>query len=255
VMLSPMLAPVLGNAIADWAGWRAIFAVLAVAGTACGVAVRLFLGETLQVEGRSRATVAADWRRVMREPVFLRNLAIATSLGGSLYVFLAASPFLMVETYGVDPHHLGVPYGLVATGAGAGALSASALAHRLQPGRIMTLGTMFAAIGGAMLVAGVAFGLRDVAALVLPMMVVTFGGGLVTPNAIVVALAPLKGRVGTAVSLYGAMQMGGSAAATFAVALLPSHDPLVPAGAIAALALLAAALHLGALAGASRFRQ
>ncbi len=63
-------------------------------------------------------TPIADWRRLMREPVFLRHLAIGTALSGALYVFLAASPFLLVDVYHADPRHLGLPYGLVALGAG-----------------------------------------------------------------------------------------------------------------------------------------
>lgn len=246
VMLSPMLAPLLGNAIADWAGWRAIFAVLGVAGALCGVAVFVFLNETLAPTRRAESTLLADWKTVLLEPIFLRNLAIATLLGGSLYIFLAASPFLMVETYGVGSHDLGVPYGLVAAGAGAGALSASLLATRRSARGIMALGVSLGAAGGLVLLLGALAGLHHPAALIGPMIIVTFGGGLVTPNAIVAALVPLRGRAGTAVSLYGALQMGGSAVATFAVALLPSHDPRVAAGAIAALTGLAAALQLGA---------
>ena len=74
------------------------------------------------------------------------------------------------------------------------------------------------------------------------MMAFAFGGGLVMPNAMVAALAGLEGRIGTAVSIYGALQMGGSALATVAVALLPSHHPLLPALLIAGLTLVAALL-------------
>lgn len=243
VMLSPMLAPLLGNAIVDAAGWRAIFAVLAAAGALCGLAISRWLPESLSTAVSSPSTPVADWRRLMREPVFLRHLAIGTSLSGALYVFLAASPFLLVDVYHADPRHLGLPYGLVALGAGGGALGASAIAARLAPRHVMTIGTLVAMAGAGALLVGVIAGRHAVPWLIAPMMVMAFGGGMVTPNAMVAALAAVRGRAGTAVSIYGALQMAGSALATVAVAALPSHDPLVPALTIVALTAIAALLH------------
>lgn len=242
VMLSPMLAPVIGVAIANLLGWRAIFAVLAVLGTGCGLAIRLWLGETLPVRAAHASSLWSDWVRLAREPVYLRNLAIGTALSGGLYLFLAASPFLLVQTYQADPHRLGLSYGIVALGAGSGALSASALASRWPARRIMTIGTLVSAAAALSLSGGVIVGLHAIGWFIGPMMVYAFGGGLVTPNAMTAALAAVRGRAGTAVSIYGALQMAGSAIATFAIALLPSHGPLVPAVAIATLALVAAVL-------------
>jgi DHA1 family bicyclomycin/chloramphenicol resistance-like MFS transporter len=236
VMLSPMLAPVIGSAIADTLGWRAIFAVLALCGALCALAIRHWLGETL-AGGAGASSLWADWARLARTPIFLHNLAIGTAMGSGLYVFLAASPFLLVETYHADPHRLGLFYGLVALGAGGGALSASWLAARWPASRIMTAGTLLSAGAALTLVGGIVARGQAIAWLIAPMMLYAFGGGLVTPNAMTTALSAVRGRAGTAVSIYGALQMAGSALATFAIALLPSHHPLVPAAAIAVLAL------------------
>ncbi|MES2441348.1 MAG: multidrug effflux MFS transporter [Pseudomonadota bacterium] len=240
VLLSPMFAPLLGSLLADAAGWRAIFAVLAVLGLAVGVAIARWLPETMGE--RERSNLWADWAQLAREPVFLRNLAIATLMSGGLYVFLSASPFLLVEIYHVRPGDMGLCYGLVASGAAGGALTASAIAKRWAVRPIMNAGSLVSAGAALALLAGVLLGSRSIVALVAPMMVFAFGGGLVMPNAMMAALSELRGRIGTAVSIYGALQMGGSALATFAVALLPSHEPLLPAALIAGLTVSAALL-------------
>lgn len=242
VLLSPMFAPLLGSLLADAAGWRAIFAVLAVVGALVGLAIVRWLPETMAAHQGPRSTLWRDWAQLARDANFLRNLGIATLMSGGLYVFLSASPFLLVEIYHVGPGGLGLCYGLVASGAAGGALTASAVARRWAARSIMNGGSLISAAAALTLLAGVLLGSRSIAALIGPMMVFAFGGGLVMPNAMIAALSELRGRIGTAVSIYGALQMSGSATATFAVAILPSHEPLLPAALIAGLTVSAALL-------------
>jgi MFS transporter, DHA1 family, multidrug resistance protein len=238
ILLSPMFAPILGAFVADAAGWRAIFAVLALAGIACGAAILRWLPETATpVAGRQLLT---DWAAVVRDRSFLANLGVAVLMSGGLYVFLSASPFLLTEYYRVGRADLGWCYGIIAGGAAAGALLASWLAARMDAVRVMRLATLWSALSALLLVAGVARGIDHVAGLLGPMAAYAFGGGLVMPNAMMAALANLRSRMGTAVSLYGAMQMAGSALATVAVAMLPSHHPLMPAALLAMFAVAAA---------------
>ncbi|MDO6415242.1 multidrug effflux MFS transporter [Sphingomonas sp. BIUV-7] len=245
VMLAPMLAPVIGSVIAQTLGWRAIFAILAVLGAACGLAIWLWIAETHAVDPADGSSLLAAWGRLARDPVYVRNLLIGTALSGGLYVFLAASPFLLVGFYAADPVRLGVYYGIVALGAGGGALTASALAARCPARSIMTGGTAIAALAAVALFVAAAAEQHRIGCFVAPMVAYAFGGGLVTPNAITCALSAVRGRAGTAVSIYGALQMAGSALATLGVALLPWHNPVAPAAVIAALALLGVALQSG----------
>lgn len=240
ILLSPMFAPILGAFAVTLSGWRAIFAILAITGTACGLAILRWLPETHAPAAGPRPHLLRDWQAVLRDRGFVANLSLAVLLGGGLYVFLAASPFLLLETYHVAPANLGWCYGVIASGAAGGALSASWLATRVDARRAMRWAIALAALATLVLLAGIARQVHHVAALIGPMMAYAFGGGVVVPNAMMAALAGLRGRLGTAVSLYGAMQMGGSALAASAVALLPSHDPIGPALLLAALGLAAA---------------
>ena len=240
ILLSPMFAPILGAFAATTMGWRAIFAILAITGAACGIAILRWLPETFVPATGPRPHLLRDWQAVLRDRGFVANLAVAVLLGGGLYVFLSASPFLFLETYHVAPAHLGWYYGLIASGAASGALMASWVAARIDTRRTVRLAALVSVLATLALLFGVWRQFHHVAALVVPMMAYAFGGGVVMPNAMMAALAGLRGRLGTAVSLYGAMQMGGSALAASAVALLPSHDPLWPALLLAGLGLAAA---------------
>jgi DHA1 family bicyclomycin/chloramphenicol resistance-like MFS transporter len=249
VMLSPMIAPLLGSALVDTGGWRAIFAVLALLGLACGAAAIRWLPETFVPRPADGTSLLASWGKVLANPVFLRNLLLGTSFTAGLYVFLGASPFLLVDFYGADPHGLGIYYGAVALGAGAGALSVNRLLGRLGASVMIRLGASIAAAGAAGFLIGAALGRHEIAAMIVPMAVFSFGGGLVVPNAFVAALAGSPDRVGTAVSAFGALQMLGNAAVSSLVAALAPHSPVPVAVAIAALALLTMLLTVAPAAG------
>lgn len=122
-------------------------------------------------------------------------------------MFLTASPFLLVDVYGADPRYLGLSYGAAARGADPGALVASALASRWPARRIVTVGTLQAAGSALVLIAGMLLQHFVIAALAVPMTACAFGGGLVVHDAMIGALTAVRGRVGTAVSIYGAPQM------------------------------------------------
>lgn len=249
VMLSPMIAPLLGSVLADSGGWRAIFAVLTLLGLACGIAAMRWLPETFVPRPAGGTSLLTNWAQVLTNRVFLRNLLLGTSFTAGLYVFLGASPFLLVDFYGADPHGLGIYYGAVALGAGAGALSVNRLAGRLGSRSLMRLGASLAAAGAIGFLVGAALGRHEIVAMIVPMAVFSFGGGLVVPNAFVAALAGSPDRVGTAVSAFGALQMLGNAAVSSLVAALAPHSPLPVAVAIALLALLTMILTIAFSAG------
>ena len=239
VLLSPMLAPVLGSVIAQTAGWRAIFAILTITGLSCTLVAARRLADPFAPVA-ARAGFVTDWARLVRDRQFLRPLAVGSALSGGLYVFLASSPFLLVDIYGVPPARLGVMFGLVALGAGGGALTASRLAGRRSATELMRAGTAVSALAAVLLVAGTLAGLHRVEAFLLPMALFAWGGGIVAPNAMIGVVGGASGRIGTAVSLYGTLQMLGSAAATALAASLPLHDPVPPTLVIAALGVAAA---------------
>jgi len=251
VLLSPMLAPVLGSVVLRVAGWRAIFAILTLFAGLCGLLVARRLPESLDRSLSDEGALPAGWARIVTKPVFLRHLLLGTSLTGGLYVFLTASPFVLVESYGADPRHLGTYYGLIALGAGTGAIATSRLANRFTTLFLLRTGTLIAVLGsGAFLITAV-LGLHQGGALIAPMMLFTVGGGLAIPNAMVSALAASPRRVGTAVSAYGALQMLGNAAATSAIASASPHDPVIVAAAITGMAVCAALLGFGREKGAT----
>lgn len=243
VMLSPIFAPVIGGAIALALGWHAIFALLLVVGALATGATAGWLGEAPQRARPARIDPIAGWRAVLAEPDFRRHLAIGTAMSVGMYAFLASAPFFLTHRFGVPEARLGLLFGVVASGAGGGALLASLLARRMTPRQLVRTGASVA-LAAAVTLAAVTFAGAGARAIVLAMALYALAGGLILPNALMIALAPTGDRVATAISLYGALQMAGSGLATMVAGGLAGSDPAVTAAVILAAALVAAGLCL-----------
>jgi DHA1 family bicyclomycin/chloramphenicol resistance-like MFS transporter len=247
VMLSPMLAPVLGAWLATTLGWHAIFALLGAAGLVIGGCAIAWLPETRAGARGSLglAGVAGEWRRLVADRRFLRNLTIGCSLTAGLYVFLTASPFLLLR-FGVAADDLGLCFALVAGALAAGALGAGWLAGRVQPLRLIRASACAIAAATILFAILALAGRAGTGALLATMAAYALGGGLIAPNAMSGAMAAGDGRPGIAVSAYGSIQMAGNALAAGAAAALPSGSVVAFALVLAGCALCAAALALRA---------
>ena len=242
-MFSPMLAPLAGAWLSMTLGWHAVFAFLAIAGLVIGSCAIFWLPETrLPPHGRFMLRdVIRDWRMLLAERRFLRNLAIGSSLTAGLYIFLTASPFLLVRL-GVAHRHLGFCFAIVAGALAIGALGAGWLAGRVRPAPLVRAVTWSVAVATIILTILAAIGRAGPVELLLTMAIYAFGGGIIAPNAMSGAMAASKGRPGTAVSAYGSIQMAGNALAAGAVVALPSGSVLAFAIALSTTAMLAALL-------------
>lgn len=237
-LFSPMLAPVIGGLLAASIGWRSIFAVLAATGFGLVIAALATVRAPAHSPGRIvGAHPLRAWSDALASPGFRRNLVCGSAMSAGLYVFLAEAPFLLASFYHVPASASGLVFGAIALGAGAGALGAGAIASRYAAGTVIRAALLAGVVAALALGVLTQAGLHHPTALVGPMAGFALSGGLVMPNAMAAAMRGLDGRVGTAISLYGALQMAGSGIATAVAALLPAHDPRLVAGMLVILSL------------------
>lgn len=227
VMLSPMIAPILGGAIALVAGWRATFAVLALMallGAAC--AWRMATESAQRREALSLASLAAGWGALLKSPPFLRNAGAAAFTSGGIYSFLTLSPFLYTGGYGLPAAALGVHYGVVASGAGLGALAAGRIARGRPPARVLKAGAAVSLAAAIVAAAALLWG-GAVWPVTAAMALYAISGGLIGPSAAIGAATAPGVRRATASSVYGTLQMLGGGLASLAAAALPHTGPVL----------------------------
>jgi DHA1 family bicyclomycin/chloramphenicol resistance-like MFS transporter len=246
-LISPAIAPAIGGAVTSVAGWRTLFAILAVLAVAGGALALRMLPET---RAGDRAPLhprrlAGNYWRVARHGGYL-PLALANALiSGGFYTFLAVSPFVL-DAAGATPALAGIFYSAVACAIIGGTLSVPLILRR-WPGGLKPMGSVALAVGAAIVVLVAATG-ASLAGLFVAMSLIAFGAGLTGPALLAEAIERQRERASAATSLFGTMQMGGAALiSTAAVRLAPSPAvELALIGVLVALALAARHLWGGA---------
>jgi MFS transporter, DHA1 family, multidrug resistance protein len=206
--LAPILAPLIGSQLIRVVPWQGLFAVLAGYGVLLLVGAGVGLPETLPPPARRRGGLRATGR-VMRQLLTDRRFigyALASGLVfAAMFSYIAGSPFVLQQIYGLSPQLYGVAFGVNAMGIAALGQFNRLLLRRLPPRRLLTAGLVLAALGGVGLITAVLAGL-GLPAILLALFAVVTSIGLVLPNATTLALSGHPEQAGSASALLGVLQ-------------------------------------------------
>ena len=244
LLISPAIAPALGGVVAGAAGWRAIFFLLGAMGLAGLAYVFRYLPESLRrSENAPASNLLGDFGRLLRNTAFLRTATAIASTSAVLYMFLTASPFLLITQWHLTTQQAGLCFLVVAGGCIVGTRLVGWVERR---GNAFRRGLSIIGLGAAVLLGLAIMDWAGPVALIAPMTVVGLGTGIAAPSGIAFVVRAEEGLAGTAASLAGALQMVGSGIAASLLGLVgdPSFILLASAVAmIAALALIVAPTH------------
>ncbi len=206
--LAPVLAPLIGSQLIRVMPWQGLFAVLAGFGLLLLVGAGFGLPETLPPPVRRRGGLRATGR-VMRELLGDRRFvgyALASGLVfAAMFSYIAGSPFVLQQIYGLSPQLYGVAFGVNALGIVALGQLNGLLLRWLPPRRLLAAGLVLAALGGVGVITAVLAGLG--LPVVLPtLFAVVASVGLVLPNSTALALSGRPEQAGSASTLFGVLQ-------------------------------------------------
>jgi MFS transporter, DHA1 family, multidrug resistance protein len=219
--LAPAISPALGAYLAEWFGWRAVFAVLGGLGGVVLVATVIWLGETnrrrvrLDLAGMAGANLA-----LLRSPAFVGFAVCGACTSASWFTFIASAPHILAEALHRPPSTYGLmillPMATYMLGNAAAARFAPRFGslHLLLAGRALA----FAAALAMALWAGSAP--LSVWLLFVPIGLAEIGDGISGPAVMAAALSTHPRLAGTASGLMGFLQMAAAAVGSFVVALL-----------------------------------
>jgi MFS transporter, DHA1 family, multidrug resistance protein len=235
--LAPILAPLIGGALLQVTSWRGIFVVLAGAGAVLALAAATGLPETLAPDRRHtgglRATTAA-FGTLLGDRAFV-GYALSSGLAfAAMFAYIAGSPFVLQDLYGLSPQLFSVVFGANALGIVALSQVSGALVARTGPRRLLALGMCASAGGAAVLLLGALAGL-GLWGLLVPLWVVVASIGLIAPNATALGLASHGEHAGSASALIGMAQFSLGAVAAPLVGLGGGDSAVGMATVIAAL--------------------
>jgi DHA1 family bicyclomycin/chloramphenicol resistance-like MFS transporter len=256
--VAPIVAPVIGAQLLHVTSWRGLFVVLALVGGAVLVASAVGLEETLPRErrgGGGLAVTGRTFRDLVCDRLFLGYALVLGFTFGQMFAYIAGSPFVLQDIYGVSPQAYGAVFAANAVGLVALSQLNGLLVGRISPRRMLAAGLALGALSSLCLFALVIHGGVGLAGILPCLFGVVASLGLVTPNASALALAGYPHVAGSASALLGVLQflVGAIVAPLAGVAGAESALPMaivmvaLGGGAIAALALARSAAHAPSL--------
>ncbi|RZJ54081.1 MAG: MFS transporter, partial [Acidovorax sp.] len=227
--ISPLLAPLTGSGVIALTGWRGVFWAVAVAAVAGLVLVSQGLQETRPAADRlesSLGSALSGYALLLRDWHYLGLVFIGGCSMAGFFVYLAGSPFVLINHYGLTP----VQYSL-AFSVNAAAFFAAAQFNAQLGRRFGLVNTVKAAVTGAgvIMVALLAYYLAGGDQLAVLLGLYFFASalmGLVIPTTSVLALEEHGAIAGTASALLGTLQMLIGAVAMGVVGLFATGKPL-----------------------------
>jgi DHA1 family bicyclomycin/chloramphenicol resistance-like MFS transporter len=246
--VSPILAPVFGSFVAEYAGWRDIFWAIAAIGV-LGLLMAIFLlretrppAERIPFDAR---TIAASYLQLLGDRRFLG----VTFIGGfglsSFFAYLAGSSFVYIDHFGLTPTQYGMAFAVNAIAFIGTAQLVGRIGMRFGLRRMVNGALAFYLASTSTLLLLTLAGVDNVWVLIV-FLFVSFGAmGLVIPSTAVLALEDYGATAGTASALMGTLQLVAGAAVVGIVGAFGDGEVLPMVTAIVVCA--AAAFILGRL--------
>lgn len=245
--VAPVVAPLVGGAIAEPLGWRGVLAVVLGIAIVMLIAVTAGIRETLPRERRAELAVlksatGSPLRALLSRAYIGYTLTFAFSFT-VMMAYISASPFLYQSMMGLTELQYGLLFGANALALMATSAVSAKLVERVAPRRLIAIGLVALGVGVVAFLTLVLTG-APVWMLAVAVFVIVASLGFVFGNATALALGAVPGAAGSASAVLGALQFGLAAAVSPLVSIGGEHDatPVAIVMAVAAVISVAAFL-------------
>lgn len=208
--VSPILAPLVGSAVIALTGWRGVFWGVSLAAVAGLAMTALFLKETRPPEerlGSSLGSALAGYWLLLRDRHFMGLVLIGSFSLGGFFVYLANSPFVLIDHYGLTPTQYSLAFALNAISFIGASQFVGSLGERFGLSQLVRVAIVGASLTMLAMLGYYLLGGERLAVLIALYLVASAFMGLVIPTSSVLALEAHGAIAGTASALLGTTQM------------------------------------------------
>jgi DHA1 family bicyclomycin/chloramphenicol resistance-like MFS transporter len=207
--IAPILAPLFGGLIITWFSWRVIFAVLAVFAALCLAGIHFGLKESLDrrhVHPLELGRTLRSYGSLLLDRHFMSHtLASGLAMTG-MFAYIAGSPFVIIELYGVPATHYGWVFGANAFGLIAASQINGRLLHRHTLSQLLKNALWLPPLAGMALLGAAALGHPPLPVVLAGLFAYVTSIGFIAPNGGALALQHQGHRAGVASALMGSLQ-------------------------------------------------
>ena len=241
---APIVGPLIGGQLVVISSWRAIFALLVAIGILMFVSV-MFLPETHVESKRNKGSLLDNYKNylvLLKNWAFMKYTLCVTFFYIAAYAFIAGSPYVYIELFGVSPTHYGYLFGLNVVGIAIMSAINRRLVNVLRLEDLLRYASWFAVVAVLITVLLMALGFTSLPLLVIGVFAFFSMNGIVAAVTNAIALDKAGNMAGAAAALLGALQYGSGIVSTLLLAVLPSGSAWPMMGIIAVFIILSAAV-------------
>lgn len=218
--LVPMIAPAVGGAIEQFAGWQVTFGLMFASAGGILALVIADMGETRQATSNTILRQFSEYPELLRSPRFWGYALASAFCSGAFFAYLGGAPFVGATVFGLDPFWLGIYFGAPAVGYFAGNWLTGLFATRFGVNAMVMWGCIANATGSTVSLLLFLSGYGSAETFFGMMTLIGLGNGLCIPNATAGMLSVRPHLAGTASGLGGAIMVGGGSGLAVLAGLL-----------------------------------
>ncbi len=247
IAISPILAPSAGAFLLKYFNWHYIFILLFAIAVIILICTKFLLPESYAGDrslSLSPRSVFSKFWGVFVNKVFLSYCLVGSIASAGLYAYLAGSPFVMQQYYGLTQNEYGLAFAFVASAMIVATQLNRWLLKRWSSRQISKIANIWQAFIGLLMVISYATNSLTFTVLLFLMFFYLFGQGFIFPNTSALALSPFKASAGSASALLGCIQMGFGALTSALVSYLHNNTAMPMVAVMCGCAVIALILHL-----------
>lgn len=225
--IGPIVSPTIGSLLLQSFGWRSIFVAMIVVGIVALILSLIILPETLPRQARVAAPFLTGRKaavKLVTRSEFMLPAVIAGLIQGGMFAFITGSSGVFQGVFGLSPLAYGLMFAGIATALLLFGRINTKLLDRFSPSHILKNGLPFYVL--FTLVLTLSSGTKTLWLFALPLWVSIGTVGLLSANAMSIAMASSRDTAGIGSALLGAIQFGIAFTVSSLVAMGGTDTPL-----------------------------
>lgn len=246
IILTPVIAPILGGYLQKIFYWRASFVFIAIYSMVVLAGWLFYFQETNIYKGLSNLSLRKT-TKIYYELLKNRNFMTNTLCGGIIYAgeigFITAAPFLMKNKLNLSSVQFGWIFIYIVFGFLLGAYLSTKLAKNIKSSYLVYFGLLLNLIGSSLMLTLAFVQYISILTIMIPISIFMVGAGFVYPNTGAGALGDFSNKAGTASAMLGGLQAILASISSALMAHLHVNSVIPVSGFLLCISLIASAIY------------
>ena len=221
LVLTLIIAPVLGGYVQSEFGWRANFFLSTFITATVLFIILKYLPETnthIDTFTLNFRKVFADYFTILKSRKFLFCTLCYTLSFAGLIAYFQVSPLIYINVFGLTPIEYGWTSLVIAFSYLSGGIIVHRLTHHVGIHVLLVVGTLILIFGGTLMLTGYLLHEINLWSVLIPAAIYMIGARIVIPNAIAGSMEEFRHIGGSTSALIGCIQMLGSSLVSIVIA-------------------------------------